>query len=122
MPRRNERVRVRNTRGRYALPREVFKAGVAAPTILSPQVESLVLPDGRCPGYRGKVGYQTEAKASEALKQVRHARRFQPETSVERRVYECPIDDCGLWHLSKREEYDAEQAKRLYNQRQEASS
>jgi len=131
MPRRNDRVGKKNTRGRYALPREVYKAGVAMPSIAL-KVETLVIPDGRCLGRRTKVGYATEGKAKQALLQVRRSRKLINPAAVEKRVYECPItvrvedehgdeiiEECGLWHLSSREEFDAEQANRLYEQRQQ---
>jgi len=131
MPRRNDRVGKKNARGRYALPREVYKAGIAMPTIAL-KVEALVLPDGRCIGRRPKIGYATEDKAMQALKQVRRSRKFINPAAVEKRVYRCPVtvvtedesgeeiaEQCTLWHLSSREEFDEAHANRLYEQRQQ---
>lgn len=111
MPRKNARVGMRKTRREFRQDTS-WSAPLAAMSL-----DYMVVPDGKCVLRRSKDRYDTEAKALKALKQVRAKRRFQPESRVEKRVYECPSKECGGWHLSSRSEFDEQQARLLFEQR-----
>lgn len=111
MPRRNDHGNTRKVSREFK--RQVEQSIPLAAVIL----DHIVVPDGKCTLRRSKDRYETETKALRALKQVRAKRRFQPESRTEKRVYECPAEECGGWHLSSRSEFDERQATLLFEQR-----
>lgn len=115
MGRRNKNVGSRKTR------REYRGSGVRNPDLNIPRlpVERSVIPDGRCTGRRPKARFATKEKAQAALRQAQLNRSRIGSPWVEKRVYECPLPDCGGWHLSSRDSFDEGQATRLHQQRNE---
>lgn len=113
MGRKNSRVGTRRTR------REYRGAGVRNPDRGIPRipVERSIIPDGRCPGRRAKARFATKEKAEAALAQAKLNRERIGSPWVEKRVYRCPMPQCGGWHLSSREAFDEGQATRLHEQR-----
>lgn len=99
--------RKNHRRGRAQQQRNPW-AGLPAP--LHRSVERMpVLPiSGRCPGPRRRLRYETQEVALKALEQVRRDRRLKghPESSIEKRAYECEITGCGGWHLTSRERFE----------------
>lgn len=62
---------------------------------------------GRCPGPKRRFRYETKPDAEQALAVVRRERQAKghPESSIEKRVYECELNGCGGWHLTSREAF-----------------
>jgi hypothetical protein len=104
MPRRNQRAA---GRGKPKAYRSDF-VGIPSRGARRP-VEAMKLAPiaGRCPGPRQRLRYETAADAAEALKTIRASRlaKGHPESSIEKRFYECPIAACGGWHLTSRVSY-----------------
>ena len=114
MGRKNDRVRSRRTRREFRQGAGVRNPDLGVPR---PPVERSIIPDGRCPGRRPKARFATQEKAEAALRQAQQNRTRIGSPWVEKRVYPCPLPECGGWHLSSREAFDEGQATRLHNQR-----
>lgn len=109
-------------RNRNVKPRKVkreYRSEVRHPDFGIPRtaIERQVVPDGRCPGRRSKVRFATKEKAETALRQAQTNRARIGSPWTEKRVYKCPMPQCGGWHLSSREAFDEGQATRLHRQR-----
>lgn len=109
MGRKNSKVRKANSKGRLARrgQREEFR-GLSNPEQPRVKLESLVLPDGKCPrpGRRPKARFLTEEKAKRALRQAQLQRSRVGSGHVEKRYYKCPEEGCGGYHLTSRETYE----------------
>lgn len=77
----------------------------------------MVLPDGKCTLKRQKDRYDTKSKAEAAMAQVNRSLQNYPESAKIKRVYKCPSEGCGGWHLTSREKFDAQQSRMFYLQR-----
>lgn len=108
MARKNGKVRRANDRGRLA--RRTRGETRAPKNSQQPriQIETMVIPDGKCffRNRKGKVKFNTEAKAKAALRQAQLERSRIGSRHVENRYYECPQGGCGGYHLTSREAYD----------------
>ena len=110
MPRKNDRVRRSNARGR--LNRRV-KGEPRIPQknhdIPRIDVSEMVMPDGSCTFQsprKPKARFATKEKAAAALKQAQQQRARLGQTHVEKRFYRCPEGGCGGFHLTSREAFD----------------
>lgn len=74
-------------------------------------VDELVIPDGMCMANprKPKAFFSTETKARKALEQAQRVRARMGSGHVEKRYYKCdhPVRNCGGYHLTSRESYDA---------------
>lgn len=119
MGRRNKNVGSRRVRREYRQGAGVRKPDQSVARI---PVERSIIPDGRCTGRRPKARFATKEKAEAALKQAKLNRERIGSPWVEKRVYKCPLPDCGGWHLSSRDAFDEGQATRLHQQRNQEES
>lgn len=89
------------------------------PSYARPQnLDSMIIPDGKCTLHRRqKDRYDTKAKAKEAMAQINHQRKNFPDSRKIKRVYLCPAETCGGWHLTSREAYDEEQARMIFERK-----
>lgn len=103
MGRKNVRAQGRGRAQAKRSPWGDVPAPVHRPVTDMPRVEI----SGRCPAPKARIRYATEATALKALKTIRADRqhRGHPESSIEKRVYECQITGCGGWHLTSRTEW-----------------
>lgn len=109
MPRRNDRARQRNIKGRLNRRQKGEPRLQTAHEIPRIPLEDLVLPDGQCffPNRnRPKAMFATRQKAQKALDQAKLQRTRSGSAHVEKRYYACPEGGCGGYHLTSREEYD----------------
>lgn len=89
----------------------------AAPPRVHLPLQNLVVPDGKCPLRRGKDRYETREKAQAAMRRINQSLALASDSRKIKRVYQCPEETCLGWHLTSREEYDEETARRLYEMR-----
>lgn len=109
MPRRNDRVRSKNIKGRNPR-RQRGEAPLPKPKTPTTRIalEDIVMPDGQCHlnKRKPKAMFATKEKAERALRQAQAKRAYTGSGHVEKRVYRCPPEGCGGWHLSSREQFD----------------
>lgn len=116
MPRRNRNskvVRLKSRHSKFADPDAPM-----VPAYTWGPIEKVVIPDGKCTLHRRqKDRYDTEAKALAAMQRINHQRQNHPESRKIKRVYLCPEETCGGWHLTSRTEFDEEQARMIHNRK-----
>jgi hypothetical protein len=119
MGRRNKNVRRSNDKGRLARRERGQRPAKGDHSAGRVSLENLVIPDGRCyfQSRKGKSIFRTKEKAQTALDQAQLNRARQGTMHVEKRFYACPEGGCGGFHLTSRDEYDEEAARRRAEER-----
>lgn len=120
MPRKNSRVRLRNSRAeKFRDPDAPWMPSYS----FASNLNTIVIPDGKCTLHRRqKDRYDTEEKALEAMARINHQRKNFPESRKVKRVYLCPAEDCAGWHLTSRTEFDEEQSSLIYKRKNRIDS
>lgn len=116
MPRRNKNSKVVRLKSRFS---QFADPDIPMMPKYTPgKIEEIVIPDGKCTLHRRqKDRYATEEKAITAARAINKQRRNHPESHKIQRVYPCPEETCGGWHLTSRTEFDEEQARMIHNRK-----
>lgn len=116
MPRRNKNSKVVRLKSRFSKFADPDLPLV--PKYVLGNVEKVIIPDGKCTLHRRqKDRYDTEEKALAAMRSINRQRANHPESRKIKRVYLCPEETCGGWHLTSRTEFDEEQARMIHNRK-----